>query len=83
MIKEDLLKVFSEFHSTGIVNQSTNSTFITLVPKKDQPKRMKDFRPISLVTCLYKVIAKVLAGRLRGVLNETIHSTQGAFVKDG
>ncbi|WJZ97297.1 hypothetical protein VitviT2T_015910 [Vitis vinifera] len=30
---------------------------------------------------LYKIIAKVLSGRLRGVLHETIHSTQGAFVQ--
>ncbi|RVW65400.1 LINE-1 retrotransposable element ORF2 protein [Vitis vinifera] len=28
-----------------------------------------------------KIIAKVLSGRLRGVLHETIHSTQGAFVQ--
>ena len=34
-----------------------------------------------MITCLYKVISKVLLGRLRGVLHETIHSTQGAFVQ--
>ncbi|RVW20925.1 Transposon TX1 uncharacterized 149 kDa protein [Vitis vinifera] len=39
------------------------------------------FRPISLITSLYKIIAKVLSGRLRGVLHETIHYTQGAFVQ--
>ncbi|RVX08241.1 Transposon TX1 uncharacterized 149 kDa protein [Vitis vinifera] len=44
-------------------------------------KKISDFRPISLITSLYKIIAKVLLGRLRGVLHETIHSTQGAFVQ--
>ncbi|RVW35166.1 putative ribonuclease H protein [Vitis vinifera] len=44
-------------------------------------RRISDFRPISLITSLYKIIAKVLAGRIRGVLHETIHSTQGAFVQ--
>ncbi|RVW35147.1 Transposon TX1 uncharacterized 149 kDa protein [Vitis vinifera] len=39
------------------------------------------FRPISLITSLYKIIAKVLSGRLRGVLHETIHYTQGTFVQ--
>ena len=34
-----------------------------------------------MITSLYKIIAKVLSGRLRGVLHETIHSTQGAFVQ--
>ena len=59
MVKEDLMKVFKEFHSRGIVNQSTNSTFIALVPKKSQTSKISDFRPISLVTILYKIIAKV------------------------
>ncbi|RVW38382.1 Transposon TX1 uncharacterized 149 kDa protein [Vitis vinifera] len=44
-------------------------------------KKILDFRPISLITSLYKIIAKVLSGRLRGVLHETIHSTQDAFVQ--
>ncbi|RVX04354.1 putative mitochondrial protein [Vitis vinifera] len=44
-------------------------------------KRISDYRHISLITSLYKIIAKVLAERLRGVLHETIHSTQGAFVQ--
>ncbi|RVX12865.1 LINE-1 retrotransposable element ORF2 protein [Vitis vinifera] len=81
VIKEDLVKVFAEFHRSGIINQSTNASFIVLLPKKSMSRRSSDFRPISLITSLYKIIAKVLVGRLRGVLHETIHSTQGAFVQ--
>ncbi|RVW50737.1 Transposon TX1 uncharacterized 149 kDa protein [Vitis vinifera] len=81
VIKEDLVKVFTEFHRSGIINQSTNASFIVLLPKKSMSRRISDFRPISLITSLYKIIAKVLAGRIRGVLHETIHSTQGAFVQ--
>ena len=44
-------------------------------------KKILDYRPISLITSLYKIIVKVLARRLRGVLHQTIHSTQGAFVQ--
>ncbi|RVW53692.1 putative ribonuclease H protein [Vitis vinifera] len=66
---------------SGIINQSTNASFIVLIPKKSLSKRISDFRPISLITSLYKIIAKVLSGRLRGVLHETIHYTQGAFVQ--
>ncbi|RVW44362.1 LINE-1 retrotransposable element ORF2 protein [Vitis vinifera] len=54
VIKEDLVRVFAEFHNSGIINQNTNASFIVLLPKKR---------------------------RLRGVLQETIHSTQGAFVQ--
>ncbi|RVW77224.1 Transposon TX1 uncharacterized 149 kDa protein [Vitis vinifera] len=81
VIKEDLVRVFAEFHRSGIINQSTNASFIVLIPKKCLSKRISDFRPISLITSLYKIIAKVLFGRLRGVLHETIHYTQGAFVQ--
>ncbi|RVW91468.1 Transposon TX1 uncharacterized 149 kDa protein [Vitis vinifera] len=81
VIKEDLVRVFAEFHRSGIINQSTNASFIVLIPKKSLSKRISDFRHISLITSLYKIIAKVLSGRLRGVLHETIHYTQGAFVQ--
>ena len=69
------MRVFAEFHRSGIINQSTNASFIVLLPKKSLTKKISDFRPISLITCLYKIIAKVLSGRLRGILHETIHST--------
>ena len=81
VFKEDLVRVFAEFHRSGIINQSTNASFIVLLPKKSLTKKISDFRPISLITSLYKIIAKVLSGRLRGVLHETIHYTQGAFVQ--
>ncbi|RVW83275.1 Transposon TX1 uncharacterized 149 kDa protein [Vitis vinifera] len=81
VIKEDLVRVFAEFHRSGVINQSTNASFIVLLPKKSTTKKISDFRPISLITSLYKIIAKVLSRRLRGVLHETIHSTQGSFVQ--
>ena len=75
VIKEDLVRVFVEFHKNGIINQSTNASFLVTLPKKSMTKKILDFRRISLITSLYKIIAKVLSGCLRGVLHETIHST--------
>ena len=60
VIKEDLVRVFTEFHSSGIINQSTNASFIVLLHKKNMSKKILDFKPISLITSLYKIIAKVL-----------------------
>ena len=42
---------------------------------------MKDFRPISLVGGMYKIVAKVLANRLRMVLNKLVSPSQKAFVQ--
>ena len=47
------MRVFSGFHRSEIVNKNMNATFIALVPKKSQTKRMSDFRPINLIPCLY------------------------------
>ncbi|PNX59990.1 cysteine-rich receptor-like protein kinase, partial [Trifolium pratense] len=59
-----------------------NSTFIALIPKVDSPQRLNDFRPILLVGSLYKILAKVLANRLRLVIGSVISESQTTFVKD-
>ena len=64
MVKTDIIKVVEEFHGSGIINGITNETYICLIPKKLNSCRVSDFRPISLVTSLYKIIAKMLAKRL-------------------
>ena len=79
--KKKAFWVFVEFHSNRIINQNTNVTFIAFVPKKSESTKISDFRPISLVTSLYKIIVKVSPGRLRRVLNETIYLSQRAFVE--
>lgn len=49
--------------------------------KKSVPQKVSDYRPISLTTSIYKIIAKVLAERLKLVLPQTISQNQLAFVK--
>jgi hypothetical protein len=61
--------------------KSINSTFISLIPKVHGAKEIKDFHPISLVGGVYKIIAKVLANRMRRVMGRIISKPQNAFVK--
>lgn len=61
---KDMLVVFQAFHAHDQWCRSLSATFITLIPKKKGAENMKDFRPISLVGCLYKLLAKTLAIRL-------------------
>jgi exonuclease III len=79
-LKDDFLRFFVEFHRNGKLTKGVNSTFIALIPKVDSPQRLADFRPISLVGCMYKVLAKVLANRLRHVLDFVVSDAQSAFV---
>ena len=76
------MKTMEEFYEKGIINAVMNETFICLIPKKSDSLKVTDFRPISLVTGLYKIIAKPLASRLKEVLAATVSPNQGAFVKD-
>ncbi|KAA3466274.1 reverse transcriptase [Gossypium australe] len=69
----------------GILNNGQsfgqlNSTDIVLIPKVQNPSNLSKFRPISLCTVLYKVVAKAVANRLQGVMGMCIDESQSAFV---
>ncbi|GAU47276.1 hypothetical protein TSUD_94650 [Trifolium subterraneum] len=81
-MQADIMRFMAEFHRNGRLSKGINSTFIALIPKVDSPHRLNDFRPISLVGSLYKILAKVLANRLRMVVGRVISESQTAFVKD-
>ena len=78
----DIMAVFSDFHVRVKFEKSLNSTFISLIPKVSGAMELKNFRPISLVSGIYKIISKVLANRLRLVVSKIISTPQNAFVKD-
>lgn len=72
MLKNDWMKLFDEFFGSGILNKNVNETYLCLIPKKARVTKVADCRSISLVTCVYEVVAKVLAHRLRKVMHHTI-----------
>ena len=51
-----------------------------MIPKKNNALNIKDFWPISLVGSVYKLLSKVLANRLRTVLDKLISESQNSFV---
>uniref|UniRef100_A0A803Q8X4 Reverse transcriptase n=1 Tax=Cannabis sativa TaxID=3483 RepID=A0A803Q8X4_CANSA len=60
--------------------RSLNETLICLIPKVKQPTKMSEFRPISLCNVVYKVVAKCLANRMKGSLDNAISSNESAFI---
>jgi hypothetical protein len=81
VLSPDIMEVFSDFHDRGSFEKILNASFITLIPKIPGTISLKDFRPISLVGGIYKIIAKVLANRLKGVLEKVISKSHSAFIK--
>ena len=57
-----------------------NKTYITIVPKTNNPTKMTEFRLISLSNVIYKLISKVLANRLKLILPQIIIENQSAFL---
>nr|GEW05610.1 RNA-directed DNA polymerase, eukaryota, nucleotide-binding alpha-beta plait domain protein [Tanacetum cinerariifolium] len=51
-----------------------------LIPKVLDPKVVSDYRPISLIGRLYKVVTKILATRLSLVISDLISDVQTAFL---
>ena len=62
---EDVTMVVLKVLNLGVVPKSLNSTLIALIPKVKQPRKVSDFRPISLCNVVYKLISKVLVNWLK------------------
>lgn len=57
-----------------------NITTLVLLPKKDNPTSIKDYRPLACCSVLYKIISKILASWLGRVLPDLVFESQGAFI---
>ena len=75
------MAIFHNFHTQAVFKKNLNALFLTLILMKVNAVEVKDFRPISLVGEIYKIISKVLANRLRRVAHMLILESQNAFVK--
>ena len=69
VLEKDILGFFDEFYAKGTFACSLNTTFVTLISKKQNALNIWDFCPITLIGSVYKILAKVLANRLRKVLD--------------
>jgi hypothetical protein len=77
---EDLLAMALEYWKTGELTSKLKEGLIKILPKKADKRRLKDWRPLTMLNVAYKIIAKMLALRLRLVTPLLIAPQQTGFV---
>ena len=85
--KENVGRVLTEVFNKIILGDvdegmiSFTKGIITILPKVKDPESMKQFRPITLLNCDYKIFTKVLSNRLMVFMNRIIGPEQKGFIK--
>ena len=77
---DDVTKIVLNALNMGVVHDSLSATFISLIPKIKNHKRVSNFRLISLCNVIYKLISKVLVNRLKQVLPNIVSDSQSTFL---
>ena len=67
--------------SKGKLSITQREGIITCIPKENKPRQfVKNYRPISLLNCVYKIASGVNTQRIKGTLHKLIHTDQTGFI---
>lgn len=80
VVGQEVSDAVVEFFNSGRILHQWNATTLVLIPKIPNTSSATDFRPISCLNRVYKVISKFLANRLKAILPEVITYSQSAFI---
>lgn len=82
LLKDDLIELFNNCYLSDSLTHSQQMSILRLLFKKNDPTLLKNWRPISLVNSDYKILATVIATRLRNVLPFVVEDDQTCGVPD-
>jgi mannosylglycoprotein endo-beta-mannosidase len=80
IIKDDLLRLFSDLHREALDLYSLNFGIITLIPKTQNAIKIQQYRPICVLNVSFKIFTKVGANMLNIVAKKVVSPTQTAFM---
>ncbi|XP_015959674.1 uncharacterized protein LOC107483570 [Arachis duranensis] len=81
ILSKEVCDVVKQIFREGSLPEDLGETTIVLIPKTNQPESLNQLRPISCCNFMYKIVTRILVGRLRRVLDAIISPVQCAFVK--
>ena len=77
-----MLSLVDETRNFGRVSEAINSTFIVLTHKNSNPYSFNEFKSISLINVVYKLISKIVASNLKGYMSENTSKEQFEFLNN-
>ncbi|XP_024172006.1 uncharacterized protein LOC112178017 [Rosa chinensis] len=80
VVGSDVVEAVRQFLNSENLLKQINCTWVTLIPKVKNPEFVHQLRPISLCNVIYNIGSKVLANRLKPLLDDIISQQQSAFV---
>ncbi|KAH7440578.1 hypothetical protein KP509_03G000300 [Ceratopteris richardii] len=80
LLKNLVLDVCNEIWKDKKMPYSFKMGKIKLIPKIEVPRRIGDWRPITMMSIIYKIFAKVFALRLKCIIHKIVHPSQIGFV---
>ena len=82
IIKAEVMNVLRAFHNQRNINLDIlNTANIVLIPKREGAASISDYRPISLIHGVAKIVTKIMALRLWPLMNGLVSNAQSAFSK--
>lgn len=78
---DDVVNAITHFFRSGFMPYSANATILSLIPKFPGASKLTEFRPISCLNTIYKVISRLMVKRLKPILPSLILPCQTAFVQ--
>ena len=80
IVGNDVVNAILDYFQTSRMIPTFNATSVALVPKCLNPSQIKDYRPISCCTIIYKCITRILATRMKKFMSLLVNPNQSAFV---
>ena len=80
LLEDDLMAVYDECLSIGSLSLTQTTGIVRLLYKKGDRSDLRNWRPISLLTADYKILAKALVSRLSKFLPSIVHEDQSCGV---
>ena len=78
-----LINALNHTHKTGTLSVSQRRGIIKLISKKDADLGLiKNWRPITLLNCDYKIATIAIANRIKNILPKLISDDQTGFIKN-